>query len=75
MFTEYQEDERYSAYVELSLKTGSEAIDYTEVAKTEKLKPVELEMRKMENILDSVVSELDYMKEREEALRDTNGIL
>jgi len=57
------------------LKTGSEAIDYNEVAKTEKLKPVELEMRKMENILDSVVSELDYMKEREEALRDTNGIL
>ena len=69
----YADNSVYDAFIELTLKTGSEAMDYTEIAQSEKLKPIELELRKMENVLDSVVSELDYMKAREEALRDTNG--
>ena len=71
----YAPDALYTAQIDLSLKSGYEAIDYGEVAKTEHLKPVELEMRKMENILDGVVTELDYMKTREEALRNTNGFI
>jgi len=59
--------------IEINLKTGYEAINYNEIASSEKLKPIELEMRKMENIMESVVGELEYMKAREEALRNTNG--
>ena len=61
--------------VTLHIKTGYEAVDYQEVARAEKLKPVELELRKTESMVEAVVAELEYMVSRETALRNTNGRL
>ena len=59
--------------VTVDIKTGYEAVDYQEVARVEQLKPLELELRKCESMVDGIVSELEYMISRETALRDTNG--
>ena len=59
--------------VTLNIKTGYEAIDFQEVARAEQLKPLELELRKAESMVDAVVTELEYMVSRETALRNTNG--
>lgn len=48
-------------------------MDYTEVAKSEKLRPIEVELRKLESVADGIVSEMEYMKQREAQMRDTNG--
>jgi hypothetical protein len=53
--------------------TGAEAVDYTEVAKSEKLRPIEVELRKLESVADGIVGEMEYMKQREAQMRDTNG--
>lgn len=38
----------------------------------EKLKPTEVELRRMEEVIAEVVREMDYLREREQKLRDTN---
>lgn len=61
-----------NAQVELSIKTGYEAVDFNELGRLEDLKPAEVELRKMESIVQSMVTERQYLNEREKALRDTN---
>lgn len=39
---------------------------------TEKLKPVETELRRMEEMVAEIVAEMDYLRTREQKLRDTN---
>lgn len=39
----------------------------------EKLKPLELELRRLEDLSESIVNDFAYMKQREEEMRDTNG--
>ncbi|KAJ3070961.1 vesicle coat component [Quaeritorhiza haematococci] len=65
---------QYKRTVNLHVDTGAEAQDYTELAKKEKLKPMELELRKLENVVEELESLMEYMKERESAMRDTNEI-
>ena len=36
------------------------------------MKPIEVELRRVEEITDEIVDELTYLKNREERLRDTN---
>lgn len=60
--------------VTLSLKVGVEARSYDAIAKAEKLKPMELELRRLEDLSQSVVHHFALMKKREEEHRDTNGI-
>lgn len=43
------------------------------MAKSEKLRPIEVELRKLESVADSIVQEMEYMKQREAQMRDTNG--
>eukprot|EP01112_Ceratiomyxa_fruticulosa_P023463 TRINITY_DN896_c0_g1_i2.p1 TRINITY_DN896_c0_g1~~TRINITY_DN896_c0_g1_i2.p1 ORF type:complete len:212 (+),score=55.73 TRINITY_DN896_c0_g1_i2:184-819(+) len=61
-----------SRTVDLTIKTGEEDKDYEEVAKRENLEPIEIELRKVEDIVSKVRDEMMYQKDREEALRDTN---
>ncbi|KAG0658519.1 vesicle coat component [Maudiozyma exigua] len=61
-----------SRSVELDIETGSEARDWNLISANNKLKPVELELRKVEELADEIVDELGYLKNREERLRDTN---
>jgi len=57
--------------VELDWASGAAAIDYSDVARVEQLKPLELEMRKLEDRLSAVRKEMQFQREREEAHRDT----
>uniref|UniRef100_A0A8C4VJM7 Transmembrane p24 trafficking protein 10 n=1 Tax=Gopherus evgoodei TaxID=1825980 RepID=A0A8C4VJM7_9SAUR len=57
----------------LDMKHGVEAKNYEEIAKVEKLKPLEVELRRLEDLSESIVNDFAYMKKREEEMRDTNG--
>ncbi|KAL3233449.1 Endoplasmic reticulum vesicle protein 25 [Nakaseomyces bracarensis] len=58
--------------IELDIESGSQARDWNKISATEKLKPIELELRKIEELTDEIVDELNYLKNREERLRNTN---
>lgn len=46
---------------------------FFQIAKVEKLKPLEVELRRLEDLSESIVNDFAYMKKREEEMRDTNG--
>lgn len=56
----------------LDLKHGIEAKNYEDIAKAEKLKPLEVELRRLEDLSKSIVDDFAYMRSREEQMRDTN---
>ncbi|KAI6199762.1 hypothetical protein M3Y96_00661200 [Aphelenchoides besseyi] len=58
--------------VSLVLKHGVEAKNYEDLAKAEKLKPLEVELRRLEDLSDSIVQDFAYMRQREEEMRTTN---
>ena len=43
------------------------------IGKAEKLKPMELELRRLEDLTEAIVNDFAYMRAREEEMRDTNG--
>lgn len=58
--------------VELDVDIGADAKDWSAIQATEKLKPVETELRRVEEMLGDIVEEMEYMRSREQRLRDTN---
>lgn len=46
---------------------------FSQLAKAEKLKPLEVELRRLEDLSQSIVDDFSYMRAREEEMRDTNG--
>uniref|UniRef100_A0A1I7ZSI5 GOLD domain-containing protein n=1 Tax=Steinernema glaseri TaxID=37863 RepID=A0A1I7ZSI5_9BILA len=58
--------------ISLILKHGVEAKNYEDIAKAEKLKPLEIELRRLEDLSDSIVQDFAYMRKREEEMRNTN---
>ncbi|XP_013397521.1 transmembrane emp24 domain-containing protein 10 [Lingula anatina] len=58
--------------VTIDVKTGVEAKNYEALAKAEKLKPLEVELRKLEDLSEAIVNDFAYMRAREEEMRDTN---
>lgn len=61
-----------SRHVELDVDIGADAKDWSAIQAGEKLKPVEMELRRVEEMVREVSQELDYLKIREQKLRDTN---
>lgn len=61
-----------SRSVELDIESGSQARDWNKISASEKLSAVEVELRRIEELADEIVDELNYLKNREERLRDTN---
>ncbi|KAF2203624.1 hypothetical protein GQ43DRAFT_478909 [Delitschia confertaspora ATCC 74209] len=61
-----------SRHVELDIDIGADAKDWSAIQAGEKLKPVEAELRRIEELVGEVVSEMDYLRVREQKLRDTN---
>ncbi|KAL6926891.1 hypothetical protein ACO0SA_003972 [Hanseniaspora valbyensis] len=59
-------------FVELDIEIGSQARDWNKIQAVEKLKPIEVELRRIEELTDEIVDELQFLKVREERLRDTN---
>lgn len=57
----------------LDMKHGSDTKDYDKIAQAEKLKPLEKELRRLEDLSESIVNDFAYMRAREEEMRDTNG--
>ena len=45
-----------------------------QLAKVEKLKPTEVELKRLEDLAQSLVHDFAYMRAREEEMRDTNGL-
>lgn len=58
--------------IELDIDIGADAKDWSAIQATEKLKPVEAELRRIEEATAEVVKEMEYLRSREQKLRDTN---
>ncbi|KAI9849837.1 MAG: succinate dehydrogenase assembly factor 2 [Sclerophora amabilis] len=61
-----------SRHIELDIDIGADARDWSAIQAAEKLKPVETELRRIEELVSEVVSEMEYLRTREQKLRDTN---
>ncbi|XP_045816601.1 transmembrane emp24 domain-containing protein p24delta4-like [Trifolium pratense] len=61
-----------SASVSLDWKTGISAKDWDSVAKKEKIEGVELEVRKLEGIVDAIHQYLIYLKDKEATMREVS---
>jgi hypothetical protein len=59
-------------HIELDIDIGADAKDWSAIQATEKLKPVETELRRIEEMTAEIVQEMDYLRAREQTLRDTN---
>ncbi|XP_026314822.1 transmembrane emp24 domain-containing protein bai [Hyposmocoma kahamanoa] len=58
--------------VTLDLKIGIEAKNYEGIGEAAKLKPVELELKRLEDLSEAIVQDFTLMRKREEEMRDTN---
>lgn len=58
--------------VAFTFKVGSEGVDYTSLATKAKLKPMEVQLRVMEDTVRSIHGEYVYYKEKEAEMRATN---
>jgi len=58
--------------ITFTLKTGVDAKDYSAVAKKDDLKPIELEMLKLEDLLEQINVDMKYLRTREDHHRSTN---
>lgn len=72
-FVGYKPDARYSRVVDIDFEIGSETIDYEKLAETEKLKPMELALRKLEDMVKDILENMEHLQSREERMRNTNG--
>ena len=61
-----------SRHIELDIDIGADAKDWSAVQAAEKLKPVETELRRIEETVNEIVQEMEYLRTREQKLRDTN---
>ncbi|PGH09112.1 endoplasmic reticulum vesicle protein 25 [Blastomyces parvus] len=58
--------------VELDIDIGADARDWSAIQVQEKLRPVEADLRRIEAMIAEIVTEMEYMRTREQKLRDTN---
>jgi len=58
--------------VSVTVKKGVETKSYEGIAEAAKLKPLELELKKLEDLSDAIVQDFALMRKREEEMRDTN---
>ena len=62
--------QRHEVY--LNVKHGVEAKSYEGLGDANKLKPLEVELKRLEDLSLSIVQDFAYMRQREEEMRDTN---
>jgi len=56
----------------LQMKHGVEAKNYENLGDAAKLKPLEVELKRLEDLSESIVQDFAFMRRREEEMRDTN---
>lgn len=66
-------DPRYFRNIDVDFDIGSETTDYEALAKVEKLKPVEMELRKLEDMVKDIIENMEHLQGREVKMRNTNG--
>lgn len=76
-FTNHQERKwsrhtELSREIELEIESGAAARDWNAVQAAEKLKPAEVELKKVEEMTKEIAAQLQYLKVREATMRDTN---
>ncbi|GAB5589897.1 vesicle coat component [Umbelopsis nana] len=62
----------YKRTIDVDYDIGAEALDYSKIATAEKLGPLEIELRKLEKVVQEIWDEMEYLKRREAKMRDTN---
>ncbi|KAI6660954.1 Transmembrane emp24-like trafficking protein 10 precursor [Oopsacas minuta] len=65
-------DVQITLRVELNLKHGVDSKDYKDTIEAEQLKPLEAQLRRLEDLSNEIVQDFAYMRKREEEMRDTN---
>jgi hypothetical protein len=68
----YTPGPNFRRQIEFHLDIGADAVDYEALAKQEKLKPMEVELRRLEKTIQEIVEDQEYLKRREAEMRDTN---
>lgn len=58
--------------ITLNTKHGVEAKSYEALGEAAKLKPLEIELKRLEDLSESIVQDFSFMRTREEEMRDTN---
>jgi len=58
--------------VEITVKMGLEAKNYESLGEAARLKPLEVELKRLEDLSEAIVQDFAYMRRREEEMRDTN---
>ena len=61
-----------SQEVTLDIKIGIEAKNYEGIGEAAKLKPMEMELKRLEDLSEAIVQDFTLMRKREEEMRDTN---
>ncbi|KAJ5224504.1 uncharacterized protein N7469_008007 [Penicillium citrinum] len=61
-----------SREIELDVEIGADARDWSSIQAQEKLKPIETDLRRIEEMVTDIVNEMEYLRSREQRLRDTN---
>ncbi|OKL63980.1 Endoplasmic reticulum vesicle protein 25 [Talaromyces atroroseus] len=61
-----------SREIELDVEIGADARDWSSIQAQEKLKPVETDLRRIQEVVEEIVNEMEYLRKREQKLRDTN---
>ena len=51
---------------------GVDSKNYEDTIETEQLKPLEAQLRRLEDLSNEIVQDFAYMRKREEEMRDTN---
>ncbi|KAG7194572.1 vesicle coat component [Scheffersomyces spartinae] len=64
--------ESYVRHVELDIESGAAARDWNALQTANKLKPAEVELKRIEEVTNEIHEQLTYLKVREERMRDTN---
>lgn len=68
----YGQRKYLSREVTLDVESGAGARDWNALQAAEKLKPAEVDLKRVEEITREITQELHYLKAREERMRDTN---
>ncbi|KTW28182.1 hypothetical protein T552_02041 [Pneumocystis carinii B80] len=58
--------------IELNINKGADALNWNEIEILKHLKPIEVELLRIEGISKEIAKEMDYMQRREQKMRDIN---
>ncbi|KAG5438259.1 hypothetical protein PCANB_003110 [Pneumocystis canis] len=62
----------YSRSIELDINKGTDALNWENIEAQRHLKPLEVELLKIEGISQEIAYEMKYLQEREQKMRDIN---